>query len=316
MRGKVLASLTALVLAGAATACSAGTPLAAPPGSGKIIIDADMGQLNDDAHALFLLVAAERVEILGVTTVGGNTWPEEGAAYALRQLELIGRTDVPVVTGATNVPARRQDYVGALDRPRPASHRALPTPPAGGYAAAEPAAGTASDFLADQVGRHPGEVTVFALGPATNLARAVRDHPEMVPLVKEVVYVGAGTEGEEFNRWFDPEASKVVFGTAFKRQLVVPLAAAERPAMDGDTYERVVAGPPTPVKTLIKQLLGPVFAKDGGHREPVWDAVAAAAFLRPDIVTDSDGSVVLDVDQERFWDLYAELIRSPAPGRG
>ncbi|NUP76065.1 MAG: hypothetical protein HOV96_00765, partial [Nonomuraea sp.] len=107
MRGKVLASLTVVVLAGA-SACSAGTPLAASPGTGKIIIDADMGQLNDDAHALFMLAAAERVELLGVTTVGGNTWPEEGAAYALRQLELIGRADVPVVAGATNVPARRQ----------------------------------------------------------------------------------------------------------------------------------------------------------------------------------------------------------------
>ncbi|NUR83324.1 MAG: hypothetical protein HOY71_04465, partial [Nonomuraea sp.] len=62
MRGKVLASLIALVLATAA--CSGGTPLAASPGAGKVVIDADMGMLNDDAHALFLLAAAEQIELL------------------------------------------------------------------------------------------------------------------------------------------------------------------------------------------------------------------------------------------------------------
>ncbi|GAA0825798.1 nucleoside hydrolase [Streptosporangium amethystogenes subsp. fukuiense] len=292
-------------------------PLDGPPGTGKIIIDADMGELNDDAQAMFLLAAAEGVEVLGVTTVGGNTWPEEGTAYALRQLELIGRTDIPVVTGETNVPAPREDYDGALDRPRPASHRALATPPHGGYATTRPAAGSASDFIADQVGRHPGEVTVFALGPATNLARAVREHPEMVPLVKEIVYLGADTEGEEFNRWFDPEASRVVFAAPFKRELVVTLEAAQRLTLDGKTYERVVTGPESPVRKLFKEIQGPLFAGDPGHRAFVWDAVAAAAFLRPEIVSDTDGRTVLEVDPDRFWDLYVTRIGSAgSPSRG
>ncbi|WP_197048711.1 nucleoside hydrolase [Streptosporangium roseum] len=310
MRRKVLVLLVVLSVMGVVASCTGGRRLDAPPGTGKVVIDADMGELNDDAQAMFLLAAAEGVEVLGVTTVGGNTWPEEGAAYALRQLELIGRTDIPVVTGATNVPAPREDYGGALDRPRPASHRALAVPPHGGYAAVEPAAGSASDFIAEQVKRHPGEVTVFALGPATNLARAVRAHPEMIPLVKEVVYLGDGAESAEFNRWFDPEASRIVFAAPFKRELVVPLEAAERLIMDGKTYERVVAGPQTPVRKLFEELQGPLFANDPEHRVPVWDAVAAAAFLRPEIVSDADGPTVLDVDQDRFWDLYVARIGS------
>ncbi|MEV4382677.1 nucleoside hydrolase [Streptosporangium sp. NPDC049644] len=313
MRRKILVSLVALSMVCAATSCSRGVPLDGPPGTGKIIIDADMGELNDDAQAMFLLAAAEGVEVLGVTTVGGNTWPEEGTAYALRQLELIGRTDIPVVTGETNVPAPREDYDGALDRPRPASHRALATPPHGGYPTTRPTAGSASDFIADQVGRHPGEVTVFALGPATNLARAVREHPEMVPLVKEIVYLGADTEGEEFNRWFDPEASRVVFAAPFKRELVVTLEAAQRLTLDGKTYERVVTGPESPVRKLFKEIQGPLFAGDPGHRAFVWDAVAAAAFLRPEIVSDTDGRTVLEVDPDRFWDLYVTRIGSAGP---
>ncbi|NRQ31182.1 nucleoside hydrolase [Nonomuraea sp. NN258] len=307
MKRKVLAFVTVLATLGAVAACS-GTPLDAAPGTGKIIIDADMGELNDDAQALFLLAAAPGVELLGVTTVGGNTWPEEGTAYALRQLELIGRADVPVVTGETNVPAPRADYDGALDRPRPASHRELPTPPHGGYATAAPRPGGAADFLAEQVKRHPGEVTVFALGPATNLARAVKAHPETAGLVKEVVFLGAGEESAEFNRWFDPAASKDVFAAPFRSRLVVPLAATERLTLDADGYRRVTAGPETPVKRLFKQLQGPAFAKDPGHRMFVWDAVAAAVFLRPDLVTDSDGRTVLEVDEDRFWDFYTSGI--------
>ncbi|MFB9206573.1 nucleoside hydrolase [Nonomuraea spiralis] len=314
MRGKVLAALTTMALAAALVSCSGGTPLDAPPGTGKVIVDADMGELNDDAQALFLLAAAEQVDLLGVTTVGGNTWPEEGTAYALRQLELIGRADVPVVTGETNVPASRAGYVGALERPRPASPRALATPPHGGYAAGGPTPGGAADFIAGQVSRHPGEVTVFALGPATNLARVVRDHPEAVPLIKEVVYLGAADENTEFNRWFDPAASAAAFAAPFPRRLVVTLEAADRIGMDRETYERVVAGPATPVRTLFKELQGPLFAKDAGHRLPVWDAVAAAAFLDPGVVADADGRTVREVDQDRFWDLYAGLLTPPGSG--
>ncbi|MEV0974666.1 nucleoside hydrolase [Microtetraspora glauca] len=304
--------LSALSVMCAVTSCSAGTPLDAPPGTGKIIIDADMGELNDDAQALFLLAATPDVEVLGVTTVGGNTWPEEGTAYALRQLELIGRADVPVVTGESGTPAPREGYRGALDRARPRSHRALAAPPYGGYAKAEPAGGSAADFIADQVRRHPGEVTVFALGPATNLARAVREHPDMVPLVRQIVVLGDDAESEEFNRWFDPAASRVVFDAPFRRRLVVPLEVAERITMDRDTYDRVVAAGDSPIARLFAAVEGPRFAADPGHRTFVWDAVAAAVFLRPEIVpdaeTDAGGSTVLDIDEDRFWDLYTTRI--------
>ncbi len=64
-----------------------------------VIIDSDMNQLGDDAVATFMMVNSPDVRVLGVTIVSGNGWVEEGTAYALRQLELIGRADIPVLMG-------------------------------------------------------------------------------------------------------------------------------------------------------------------------------------------------------------------------
>jgi inosine-uridine nucleoside N-ribohydrolase len=99
----------------------------------RVIVDADMGILNDDAVALFMLMNTPNVDVLGVTIVPGNTWMEQGTAYALRQLELVGRTDIPVFMGVReplmgirqpwlDAEERlwgRSEYLGAYARPRP-----------------------------------------------------------------------------------------------------------------------------------------------------------------------------------------------------
>jgi len=119
----------------------------------RVIVDADMGVLNDDAVALFMLLNSPNVQVLGVTIVPGNTWAENGTAYALRQLELIGRSDVPVFMGVREplMGDRRQwldaeerlwgrsEYLGAYARPRPESYLALEREPAIGYPTSKPA---------------------------------------------------------------------------------------------------------------------------------------------------------------------------------
>ena len=164
----------------------------------KVIFDTDMGELNDDACALFMLAQSENVELLGVTVCVGNTWMEEGLAYSLRHLERLGRPEVPVFRGICEpILGLRTDrlaaeetlfgklvYRGAYARPRPVSHRQLAEVPYGGYARHEPATGDAVDFLVATVKRYPHEVTLLMVGPTTNLAIAVRKHPEIVPLVK------------------------------------------------------------------------------------------------------------------------------------
>lgn len=272
----------------------------------KVIVDVDMGELNDDAIAMFMLIQSGEVDVLGVTVVAGNTWVEEGVAYALRQLELIGRSDIPVVPGAVEpLMGSRQasltaeqrlygnvEYMGAYARSRPNSYRELASAPYQGYPVTEPLNQHAVDFIIEQVKRYPGEVTLFVLGPATNIALAVRKAPEIVPLIKRVIYMGGAIDvpgntspAAEFNWWFDPEAAKIALRTPFKEQIIVPLDIAERVYYTKEIYDRIASAEETPLVKMFKDLHGPRFAQNPEYRSFVWDALTSAIFLRPEIAT-------------------------------
>ena len=83
----------------------------------KVILDTDMGQLNDDAYALFMLANSPEIDLLGVTTCTGNVWGEQAVAFSLRHLEMVGRPQVPVLRGT----AEQRDH----DRPRDADRLRL-----------------------------------------------------------------------------------------------------------------------------------------------------------------------------------------------
>jgi inosine-uridine nucleoside N-ribohydrolase len=282
----------------------------------RVIVDADMGVVNDDAVALFMLLNTPNIEVLGVTIVPGNTWMENGTAYALRQLELVGRSDIPVFMGVREpLMGNRQpgleaeerlwgrsEYLGAYARPRPDSYLALEREPPIGYPTSKPAEEHAVDFIVRAVKAHPNQVTLFALGPATNIALAIRKNPEIVPLVKRVIYMGGAvdvpgntTPAAEFNWWFDPEAVRITLRAPFREQIVVPLDIAERVYYTKVEYDRIVAAPETPITKLFRQIHGPRFDRDAAARSYVWDALAAAIFLQPAIATRLDDRF-LDID--------------------
>lgn len=303
-------------LTAAAAACALLAVPASAIGQERVIVDADMGVLNDDAVALFMLLNSPGVEVLGVTIVPGNSWMEHGTAAALRQLELIGRADVPVFMGVREplMGSRqpwleaeeriwgRSEYLGAYGRPRPESYLKLDREPSVGYPTIKPAAEHAVDFIVRAVKEHPGQVTLFVLGPATNVALAVRKNPEIVPLVKRVYYMGGAIDvpgntspAAEFNWWFDPEAVRITLRAPFREQVVVPIDVAERVFYTKEEYSRIVAAPETPITKLFRQLHGPRFERDPAARSFVWDALTAAIFLRPAIATRLDERFV-DVD--------------------
>ena len=282
----------------------------------KVVFDTDMAEMSDDACALVMLAQSERVELLGVTVCVGNTWIEEGLAYSLRHLERLGLPEVPVFRGITEpILGLRGDrldaeeklfgkvlYRGAYARPRPPSFRQLAQVPYGGYAKTGPAPGDAVDFLVASVKRHPHQVTLLMVGPTTNLAVAVRKHPEIVPLVKRVVYMGGAFDvpgntspAAEFNWWFDPEAARIVLRTPFPQQIVVPLDICERVFYTRAEYERIAAAPPTPIVTMFKDFQGPEFAKDPTKTSFVWDSLAAAIVIDPGLATKTK-ELYADVD--------------------
>jgi inosine-uridine nucleoside N-ribohydrolase len=281
-----------------------------------VIVDADVGLLNDDAVALFMLMNTPGVEVLGVTIVPGTTWMEEGTAYALAQLEVVGRADIPVFMGVGEpLMGSRQarlaseerlwgnsEYLGAYARPRPASYLGLGREPAIGYPTTKPADEHAVDFIVRAVKAHPHEVTLFVLGPPTNVALAVRTHTEIVPLVRRVIYMGGAidvpgnaTPAAEFNWWFDPESTRISLRTPFREQIVVPLDIAERVFYTKAEFDRIVSAPETPIVSLFRRLQGPRFERTRDARSFVWDALAAGIFLAPAIATRLEDRVI-DVD--------------------
>ena len=172
-----------------------------------IILDCDPG--HDDAVAILLALGSPELELVGVTTVSGNQTLEKTTANALRVLDLAGRDDIPVHAGADRPLVRDRfvaDYVHGetgMDGPD------LPPP------SRRPAQARAVEFLADQIRKRDGRLTLVPVGPLTNiallLAIAPDARPERIVLMGGAVGEGNRTPAAEFNIWADPEAARRVF---------------------------------------------------------------------------------------------------------
>ena len=146
-----------------------GTP---PPASEKIIIDTDIGDDVDDAFALALAVQSPELEILGVTTTFGDT--EARAKITDRFLAEVGRPGIPVLAGkptATKNPMSQRRYADASRFTKPSHADAV-------------------DFLLDQIRKHPGEITLIAIGPLMNAGAAIDKDAATFRKLKRVVLMG------------------------------------------------------------------------------------------------------------------------------
>ena len=172
-----------------------------------IILDCDPG--HDDAIALLLALASPELELVGVTTVAGNSTLEKTTANALRVLEFAGRSDVPVAAGATRPLVRVQDVAAHVHGETGLDGPDLP-PPAG-----SPIGLHAVSFLAEQIRAREGRITLVPVGPLTNIALLLAlepdARPERIVLMGGAIGEGNRTPAAEFNIWADPEAARRVF---------------------------------------------------------------------------------------------------------
>ncbi|MDK2951083.1 MAG: purine nucleosidase [Kosmotogales bacterium] len=278
-------------------------------GTQKVILDTDFGSFGDDAQALFILLAHPEVELLGITIAPGNVWLENGIANALRDLEIIDRTDIPVIPGAAEpLMGSRQEwldaeqkiwgnveYMGAYSRQRPDSWENLEV--WGKVPSTSPVEDiTAVEFMAEQIKKYPNEVTIIELGACTNLALLVREHPDVVPLVKQVFYMGGAIDirgntntAAEFNFWYDPEAAHIAISTPWKRQVMFPLDVCEITFYTKEQYDKIVEpGVEGPVIDLFKQSQGNRFESNPENSSFVWDVMVGAYLVDPTIVKTSE----------------------------
>jgi inosine-uridine nucleoside N-ribohydrolase len=262
----------------------------------KVILDTDPG--HDDAIALLLALTSPEVELLGVTTVAGNQTLEKTTANALKILEYVERTDVPVHAGAPRPMVREQwaaEFVHGetgLDGPD------LPDP------RTEVAPGHAVDFLAEQLQQHDGLVLI-PVGPLTNIGLLLAKHTGIEKRIGRIVLMGGSiaegnvTPAAEFNIWADPEAAYRVF-TSGVDVTMIGLDVTHKALLYPDVVEKLRGS--GPVGTLVGELYdfyhGHHVRMYGWEGSPVHDAVAVAHVIRDDLVRTEHLHVLVDIGPE------------------
>ena len=278
-----------------------------------IILDTDPGIGTpgsdvDDGLAIALGLLHPACDLVGLTIVAGNVAHEEGLPNALRLLEIAGRPDVPVVAGATRPLLRDASHIrGLMDaRRRQAVARFWVAPP---YdpPSIRPAAGRAAEFIADTIRARPGDVTLVAIGPCTNVATAILLDPAVAACVAEIVVMGGAvrvpglvTPAVEFNVGYDPESLAVVLASGAPVTLV-PLDVTTRTHLTPGDLERIAAGG-TPLHDFLAANSRPWlrFAMEVRNLPGFWlhDPLALAYALDPAVLRLTPMHIAVDLDGE------------------
>ena len=205
--------------------------------SRRVIIDTDPGQ--DDAVAILLALASPELEIVGITTVAGNVPLDLTEANARAICEAAGRPDVPVVRGAAQPLIRPLFTAEYVHGPTGLDGANLPPPTVPLHP------GTAAGFIVEQARLLPaGSLTLATLGPLTNVALALREAPDIAPLIGEIVMMGGGffeggntTPAAEFNIFVDPHAAAEVLGAGVPIT-ILPLDATHQVLASAERVDR------------------------------------------------------------------------------
>ena len=182
----------------------------------KVIVDQDArGPGTSDQQAILVFLQSEKFDVLGITTVSGDQWVREETQHVLRLLEIANRTDVPVIQGAEfpllnskEETERWEALYGKLEYKgcwterfnanrstiydEPYHPPEVIPPMKEGSPHIQAAPGTAAEFIIKMVHKYPGEVVLWAGGPLTNYALALKLDPEVATLAKEFVLMGGG----------------------------------------------------------------------------------------------------------------------------
>jgi inosine-uridine nucleoside N-ribohydrolase len=241
----------------------------------KIILDCDPGV--DDALAIVFAHGSPDVAIAGITTVAGNVTLDKTTGNALRIREFLG-ADWPVTAGCP-APLLRPAITAGLVHGADGLGAAVLPPPVSG-----PEPGHATDFIIDTVRAAPGEISLVATGPLTNIALALRREPKLPTLVRDFrIMGGSSTRGNvtpaaEFNIAVDPEAAAIVFDAGWTVTMV-GLDVTLRALATADVRARIAALGRLADDLLLPCLRGYIDGADAvGEGDPGGPADAEVAF--------------------------------------
>ena len=249
----------------------------------RVIIDTDPG--IDDAQAILFALFCGEFEIDALTTVFGNVPAKTAAANVLRLLEMSGRPEIPVYLGAVEPLVRRRlHYAPEVHGKRGLGDLKLP-PPKGkiqkNYAAVE---------LVRRIVQAPGEITILALGPLTNIALAIRLEPQFVEHVQEIIFMGGIVAGHgnvsavaTANVLNDSEAAKIVFNAGFRCLTMVGQDVTRPTRMLPERRERLrqAGGEIAEFLYEITRYYGNAYTREQIPGFPVHDLLVMIYALRP-----------------------------------
>ena len=258
-----------------------------------IVLDCDPG--HDDAIAIMLALASPEVELVAVTTVSGNAPLHHTTANAIRVLDHLGRSDVPVAAGADRPLVQDPFTPGDVHGPTGLDGPALPPP------GREPVAAHAVDLIAELATSDRAPVTLVATGPLTNVALFAARHPRAAAALARVVIMGGSiglgnvTPAAEFNIWADPDAARRVFTSGLDVTMVgldVTHQALLSPVENEDLRGCGRAG------RLTAELVD-FYRRSHPHMPgtPIHDAVAVAQVVRPELLSLAHCHVEVDCGQ-------------------
>lgn len=295
----------------------------------KILLDCDPG--IDDALAIAFAHGHPDLDLVGITTVAGNVGLAKTTANALAVCEFVGAGQTPVTAGCAGPLLRPALDAREVHGDSGLGGAVLPPP------AASPAPGHAIDYIIDTVRAAPGEITLVATGPLTNIALAVRREPRLTDWVRRFVIMGGSagrgnvTPAAEYNIWADPEAAAVVFRAGWTVTML-GLDVTLRTSATAAIQQRMAALGP-----LGTTLLVPALEQYKSVREPagppVHDVCAVAWVAQPELFglvpadlrvevtgqftagmtvvdfhlpgenTRPNAMVAMDIDVEKFWEV-------------
>lgn len=270
-----------------------------PSAPRRIIIDTDPGV--DDALAIFLALKSPELKVEAITPVAGNVPLDWTLPNALRLLEIADRTDIPVAAGASR-PLKRELVTAAnVHGNNGLAGVEFPAP------TTKPVAETAPQLIRRIVRQSPGEVSIVAIGPLTNLALALRDDPGLAAQIRTISIMGGSLSGgnitpaAEFNSYVDPEAAQIVYASG-ARITMIGLDVTRKVALT-DTQVLALEAASNPAGRAAGRIMRATLQQirrtgGNGGQLLVHDALALGSFIDPSFVTLQDLQIEIETRGE------------------
>ena len=280
----------------------------------KILLDCDPG--HDDAVAMMLAWGNPSIELLGVTTVGGNQTLDKVTRNALSVATVVGMHDVPIAAGCRLPLVRPVEIAPDVHGDSGLDGVELPEP----AVQLDPRHGV--DLIIETImSNEPGTVTLVPTGPLTNIAMAARKEPRIVERVQEVVLMGGGyhvgnwSPVAEFNIKVDPEAAHIVFNEKWPI-VMVGLDLTHQALATDEVAERIAAVPGSVSQFTLG--LFTFFRKayqdaQGFDFPPVHDPCTLAYLIDPTVVETVKVPVDVELNGSLTTGMTVADFRAPAP---